>query len=166
MVAKKKKIAASKPGAPPASSPVTGKKKTIHATTTTTTGDDHRAHRAQEQQQKQKQQQQPPQQQQQQQRVSRLGKAVQDAATIKKKPKNKGQHQHQAKKKSTVIPMMNRMDSRVDPSRMGKNRSREGTSERLTPRTQSQSQQRMPAPRRPGGIDASMLSSPHRVTSP
>ena len=89
MVAKKKKIAASKPGAPPASSPVTGKKKTIHATTTmTTTGDDHRAHRAQEQQQKQ--QQQPPQQQQQ--RVSRLGKAVQDAATIKKKPKNKGQH--------------------------------------------------------------------------
>ena len=130
MVAKKKKIAA------PASSPVTGKKKTIHATTTTTTGDDHRAHRAQEQQQKQqKQQQQPPQQQQQQQRVSRLGKAVQDAATIKKKPKNKGQHQ--AKKKSTVIPMMNRMDSRVDPSRMGKNRSREGTSERLTPRAQS-----------------------------
>ena len=158
MVAKKKKIA------PSASAPVTGKKKTIHATTTTTTGDDHRAHRAQEQQQQQKQQQQPPQQQQQ--RVSRLGKAVQDAATIKKKPKNKGQHQHQAKKKSTVIPMMNRMDSRVYPSRMGKNRSREGTSERLTPRTQSQSQQRMPAPRRPGWIDASMLSSPHRVTSP
>ena len=91
-----------------------------------------------------------------QQRVSRLGKAVQDAATMKKKKRTSGAP------KST-----NRMDSRVDPSRMKeKNRSREGTSERLTPRSQSHGQQRMPAPRRPGGIDASMLSSPHRVTSP
>jgi hypothetical protein len=123
---------------------------------------------------------------QQQQRVSRLGKAVLDASQADTEPnKQREQKQQQQRtimqkeKKANTTTNNNkkneqqrkRLDSRVLTTGIAASSQKQQLSQQQrkgkesTPNRQP-SQQRVPAPRRPGGIDASMLGSPHRVTSP